>query len=152
MTDSNHSSSLNPLSPFASASSAQVRAGPAHSRQDETRIKDPISHQPLPTPLYSLYHTHNENLVTVLLAVTLYSNRFFHPGYTLLFPNLADLKSSPRMLRQVLLLHEMKNCGVRLLEGDPESCGSAIVQRIFDMLPPFLLPESQLDSESNQIK
>jgi hypothetical protein len=51
------------------------------------------------------------------------------------------------MLRHVLLLHEMKNCGVWLLEGDAESCGSAIVKRIFDMLPSSLPPTFHLNSD-----
>jgi hypothetical protein len=76
--------------------------------------------------------TINENLVTLLLAVILYSNRFFHPGSTLLFPNLADFKSRPFMLRYVLLLQETKNWGVRLASGP--SWGRAIVRRILDIV------------------
>jgi hypothetical protein len=83
---------------------------------------------------------------SVRLAVTLYSNRFFHPGSTLLFPNLALLKSSPFMLRQVLLLQQMKNWGVRLLDVEALSWERAMVKRILDIVPPLGIEQKQLNS------
>lgn len=65
-------------------------------------------------------------------ATTLYSNRFFHPPVTLLFPNLAPLQFPPWKLKYVLLLVERKNCGVRFPSGP--SWGNAIVKEILDIV------------------